>query len=166
MNRILIVVLLASALACGNEPSKEPPNEAGELEMQDFLPGTWEMNSLSVLALSHEGIADSVYSLQIREQDWLKVYRTQPSQYAFRADKKFRIYFRDIEGQPIDSAKGIWNSFGDTLMLISPEETIQYRVRYKAGSLAEYRAQMDWDQDGEEDDQFQATFRKVSQSSF
>ncbi len=166
MDRILIVMLLAAAFACGTGGTKEQAEGDGKPDMKEFLPGTWEMNSLSVLALSHDGIADSVYALQIREQDWLKVFRTQPSQFAFRADNQFRIYYRDIQGNPIDSAKGIWNSFGDTLMLISPEETIPYRVRYKPGSLAEYRAQMDWDKDGEEDDQFQATFRKVSQSAF
>ncbi len=161
-----LVLVLFVLWSCGGEPAPKEVEEPAALDLKTLLPGTWEINSLSVLVPTPDGIPDSVFAYQIRENDWKRLYQTQPAQYAFRPDNQFRIYYRDINGDPTDSVRGMWNSFGDTLVLISPDETLQYRVQYKVGSLAEFRGKVDWDKDEEEDDQYQATLRKVSQSAF
>ena len=88
----------------------------------------------------------------------------EPPIYYFQADQKFRLVHRSLQGEIFDERRGIWNTFGDTLVLIEPENTVQYIVRIGNGK-ATFRNFRDWDGDGAEDDEYQGLQRQISIST-
>lgn len=148
-------------IACQGQEAK-PAEEKGALN--EALPGAWQSVSVRVLVNSAEGLPDSSYVFEVREEEWAVRLGSQPIQWYFLPDNKYRQEFTALNGQSMSVTKGLWNTFGDTLMLIEPNATYQYVVSTGKG-LAEFRTLLDWDGDGQEDDEYLGVHRKVSQEA-
>lgn len=148
-------------MGCQGDPSGKPGNQAEEQKpLSNVLPGTWESVSIRVEVNTAEN-TDSSYLFEVREEEWGERLGTRPIRFYFQPDNKYRQEFIALDGQPLSTAKGIWNTFGDTLMLIEPNATYQYLVSTGKG-MAEFRTTMDWDGDGEEDDNYLSVQRRIS----
>ena len=158
MNRLLLllIVLLAACQSEGGESvqtTKQP-------DLKAELPGTWEAISLRVTVNSANG-QDSSYVFEVNEEQWVSRYGVQPVKTVYQPDNKYREEYYGMNDSLLNQARGIWNVFGDTLMMITPNETKQYIVSLSEGR-SEFRAMVDWDEDGAADDEYLRVNRLVS----
>ena len=160
--RFLILVLGVSAFACKQEASQqtEPGKAEQAVPLKETLPGTWESVSIRV-EVNTAGNTDSSYVFEVLEEDWAERLATKPIKYYFQPDNKYRQEFIALNDEIMSTAKGMWNTFGNTLMLIEPDATYQYQVSSSKG-LMQFSATLDWDGDEQEDDNYLGIFRKIS----
>jgi len=150
-----LFMLLHSCQSGDKEAGTPPP------DLKKELPGTWEAVSVKVQVNSAMNKPDSSATFEIKEEEWLDRMGVQPVRTYYQTDNKYRQEFRALNDTLLSISRGVWNTFGDTLMMIEPTTTYQYTISLKNG-LAEFRALVDWDGDGEEDDDYMGVHRKVS----
>ena len=149
MNRknLLALVFFLSLTACG--PATQPDMaEHAPVDLKDYLPGTWTLQSMAAWVITPESGPDS---LQFIDLD-LQKGNFYPAIHHFSSDRKFRIQFQAPDGSPADSLRGLWNAFGDTLLLIEPKGTYTYEVHAMAPDSSRWKEALDWDGDGLKDD--------------
>jgi len=155
MRFIVVFLLFIGLLSCesGSTTNDGSSAEAEEVvDLKKALPGTWESVSLKVTINSLQN-SDSSYVFQVEEENWERKLGVRPVKYFYTPDQKFRRVHYDARDSITEVTRGIWNVFGDTLMMIAEDATYQYEVSLKNG-LSEYRTYLDWDGDGEEDDEY------------
>jgi hypothetical protein len=155
-----LLILLFIFSAC-NDSAQDQQNAAATSQLNQQLPGTWEAVSVQVQLNSVNNIADSNEIFTIKEEEWIGRLGVKPVKTFYQADNKYRQEFTGLNDSIMSLNRGMWNVFGDTLMMIEPTTTYQYTVMIKSG-LAEFRAMVDWDGDGEEDDAYLGVHRKIS----
>lgn len=149
-------------LACGQVGEGEG-TASSKPDFEKLLPGTWEAVSLYVDVQSALN-EDTSFVFRINDGDWRKLFQVLPPRTYFEADNKYRIEYRDLRDSVMSFDRGIWNVLGDTLMMIEPTVTYQYILSEQNG-LIELRGMRDWDEDGEEDDEYREVKRRVSIST-
>jgi hypothetical protein len=157
----LLLGLSCLGFACQSEETAA--EEKTTVDLKTELAGTWQTVQLNVAVNSAEG-QDSFRAEQLTEVIWERQFNMEPPIYYFQPDQKYRRVHRDLSGNVVDESRGIWNTFGDTLMLIEPDATYQYVVKAGDGR-ATFRTLLDWDEDGAEDDVFQSLQRRISISA-
>lgn len=135
-----------------NCQSPAPQNSITTMDLKTTLPGTWETVAFRVNVKSVNN-TDSTYLLEVNEGEWEKLLQMRPIQTIYQADNRFYSDYKNLSDSLLRTTRGMWNVFGDTLMLISPDATYQYQVVLQADK-AEFRARLDWDGDGQEDDEY------------
>lgn len=155
---LLLIGLLA--YSCQSEP-KNQEAAAETLDLAKTLPGTWEMVSLQVQVNSFEN-TDSSYVLDIKEEEWERVFFVKPVKTYFELDNKYRRAYFNMNGDVVSEDRGMWNAFNDTLMMIEPNVTYQYIISEQPSGLLQFSALVDWDSDGEEDDEYLGVQRYIS----
>lgn len=161
-----LLLLVASFFlpSCQTDSNTNAANSAeAAFDFKDYIEGTWQTVQINVAVNSVDGL-DSFRVDNLSEKVWRSEFGVNPPKYYFQPDNKFRREHTSITGELMDEGKGMWNVFGDTLVLIEPDATYQYVVKGD-GSRVTFRTLLDWDEDGEADDQFQALHRKISVSS-
>lgn len=136
---------------------------AAQVDLKKAIPGVWESVSLQVIVHSVDN-TDSSYVFDVPEERWISTLGVKPIKTFYELDNKYRSEYRDRNDSLVNETRGIWNVFGDTLMLIAPDATYQYEVTLKNG-LGEFRSLLDWDGDGQEDDEYLGIQRYVSRST-
>ncbi len=159
-NNILLFILSIFLVACGTENNRT--EEASVTMRKDFY-GVWQGVSLKVNINAGLDIADSVSIFEIQEQQWEKTLSVKPVLTYYFPDSTYRQEFIALDGVVYDSIRGLWNVIGDTLILISPQATYQYKFKINEG-LSEYKGYIDWDSDGQEDDEYVSIQRLVSRA--
>jgi hypothetical protein len=158
---ILILAIALTNIACQQESGNQE-SEGSTPDLQTALPGTWEAVSIRVDIPTVDSTEyDSVFT--VSEEYWVDKFRIQPVKTYFQADNKYRQEFRNSMDSLLNEVKGIWNVFGDTLMLIEPNASNTYLVEIGKG-LVTLKATVDWDGDGQTDDTYKAVHRKISSS--
>ncbi len=158
-----LCVLLASILVLADcQPSKgeKEADTPPAVPLKEALPGTWESVSVKVVVHTAEG-TDTSYVFEVLEEEWPTRLGMKPIRTYFHPDNTYRQEFIDVTDKVINVARGMWNTFGDTLMLIEPDATYQYIITPTKG-MAEFRAVLDWDGDGQEDDEYLGIHRRIS----
>ncbi|MEL7119023.1 MAG: hypothetical protein AAFO07_06270, partial [Bacteroidota bacterium] len=131
-------------------------------DVAESIVGTWQAVSIRVAMNSFEGTElDSIF--EVSEEYWIDRFSIKPVITKYQPDNKYVQTFYNQYDSLINEAKGIWNVFGDTLMLIEPNATYTYQVEMDKG-LARFNALLDWDGDGAEDDEYVGVHRYVSKS--
>ena len=148
-------------VACQNEPA--PVEEDTVIDLETLLPGTWETIDIKMVLNTVNG-QDSINFVHIAEGQWGKKIGMNPPRIYYLNDNKYRKERITADGQIIETHRGIWNTFGDTLMMIEPDATYQYIVKANDQGLTEYRSLEDLDGDGEVDDEYVGVQRLVSRS--
>lgn len=158
---LLLFLGVLVAWSCRRDTDRAP--EVVKPDLKVVMPGTWAATYLNVKMPTYQS-GDTSEVFEASEEYWEAKYQVKPYRTYFGGEQKFRTVFRGVRGDVFGEAKGIWNIFGDTLVMIEPNKTVQYKVLIDKG-MAHFSAVLDWDQDGEEDDEFYAIFRQVSKSS-
>lgn len=162
MKAILFAVfLLAFTFSC-TEDSNNASAETPTRDLTQALQGTWEAKYLKIEVDSYQG-QDSSFVFEVSEETWEQEYSVKPFRTFFAADSTFRTTRRSINNNLIGEDRGLWRTFGDTLMLLQPNNTSQYKVVLDKGQ-AEWAGVIDWDLDGVEDDVYYATYRYVGRT--
>lgn len=163
-NVVIIVVLGFVALSCQPTQSEEQTDISGP-SLYEQLGGTWETTYIKVDVRSAEGKPDSSYLVEIREGDWERVFQVKPYRTYFAADSTFRTVHRGIQNDIISEDKGLWNTFGDTLMLLQPDATLQFKVAIRNG-MGHFTGFVDFDGDGATDDAYYTIRRFVGEHNY
>ncbi|MEL6970192.1 MAG: hypothetical protein AAFO02_08480 [Bacteroidota bacterium] len=167
MMRITLMILVVGSFlfgtACQADQSAHTEETVEEVDLKSALQGTWQTFQINVAINTADG-RDTFRTESLTEEVWEDVFKMEPPVYYFQPDQKYRLVHRNILGELVNQSRGMWNTFGDTLVLIEPEATYQYEVKLANGRAA-FRAFMDWDADGEEDDEYQGLQRQISISA-
>lgn len=158
---ICFLVLFIAFSACNNTADIDK-NQANteQTDLKSILLGTWQTTQINVAVNSADGL-DSFRSEYLTQAIWEKDFNMQPPIFIFQPDQKYKTIHKNLAGQILNEARGIWNTFGDTLMLIEADVTYQYIVKSGKGKAA-FRTFLDWDGDGEADDEYQSIQRQIS----
>ena len=117
----ILPVLLLGCQAESDKSIQKP-------DLQKELPGTWEAVSVNVQINSAMGNPDSTATFVIEENEWLERLAVKPVRTYYLTDNKYRQEFKSPYDTLISVNRGMWNAFGDTLMMIEPTVTYQYTV--------------------------------------
>ena len=117
--------------------------------------GDWESNSLRI-----DVKADSAYQIYIAKGEWEAKLNHRPIKTTFRPNNTYQIDYLNLQDSTFQKRRGVWNIFGDTLLLIENNSTYQYAIKMKRGYL-QYQTQLDWDNDSIEDDNYTQTDQKM-----
>jgi len=159
--KYLLVLSLVLFIACESTTEKSTAQATAAGKLVAELPGTWESVSINV-AVNTANNTDSTDQFIVEEENWQNTLGMQPVKTRFfREGNKYVREFRNLQGVLADTLRGRWNVFGDTLMLIEPTATYQYVTIFRDGKM-ELTATVDWDGDGQVDDDYYAVERKVS----
>ena len=162
MQRIFWLVILGGLIyACAPNSPEAEVEQTVNLAAQ--LPGTWEVKYMKVEVDTYQNL-DSNFVFEIGEQIWERQYAVRPFRTYFAQDSTFRTVRRSLDGANMSEDRGLWKTFGDTLLLIQPNSTLQYKVLIEEGQ-AKWAGVVDWDYDGLEDDVFYAEYRFVGKTS-
>jgi len=162
MRTVILITLLTTLLyTCTNEQEPTASNAATQ-DITAALLGTWEAKSLKIEVDTYMG-QDSSFVFEVAEENWERVYSVRPFRTFFATDSTFRTIRRSYTGQVIGEDRGLWRAFGDTLILLQSDYTVQYKVLIDKGQ-AEWAGVIDWDRDGVEDDVYYASYRYVGRT--
>jgi hypothetical protein len=166
MNRqyLYLLMLAAAVAACQPQGNANRSNNAQPIDLQKELPGIWEAVSVTIDINSAFNQTDSSFTIQVSEKEWLTQKSVKPVKTFFQTDNRYRQEFRNAQDSLLSLNRGIWNTFGDTLMMIEPTVTYQYTIAFKNG-LAAFSAFVDGDGDGFEDDEYLGVYRKISDNT-
>ncbi|MCB9300554.1 MAG: hypothetical protein H6566_07890 [Lewinellaceae bacterium] len=157
----LLTLLFLSLILTQCQPSGKPETATETpVPLAEALPGAWESILVRVAVNTAEN-TDSSYVFEIREEEWLERTGMRPIKAYFQPDNQYRQVFTAGNDTIISVARGMWNTFSDTLLMVEPKATYQYIVTIDKG-LAEFRTLLDWDGDGQEDDEYLGVHRKIS----
>jgi hypothetical protein len=158
------LAIAATLLAACQNGSAEQETLAPRVDLKTALPGVWELVSIQVRINSFEG-QDTSFVFEISEDQWESIYKVRPARTIFDAQNRYRREYRAIGGDTLSVDRGMWNAFNDTLLLIEPDTSYQFLVNMLPGKgLAEWRRMVDWDGDGQADDEYLELQRLVGRS--
>jgi len=163
--RTLALTLSCCCLALTACDTQDTPttNTPPPPAIEDAILGTWETIEIEAKAPTYEGRDTSVHHL-IEEADWSRAYGVRPAQTVFTPDGKLVRTHRLANGQVADVTNGLWRAQGtDTLLFIEPNKTFYYAYDLE-GSRLELRGTIDWDYDGEADDDYRAVLRQIART--
>ena len=166
MRILFFLATLSFLLSCNNNSSSETAQNKPQKELKDIMPGIWESVSLKVTVNSAGGKADSTYIFEVPEEEWEQRLGINPIRTYYELDNKYRSEYRAYGNDSLmNLTRGIWNTFGDTLMLIEPDVTYIYDVEIKENGTGIFRSFLDWDGDELPDDEYIGVQRYVSKST-
>ena len=164
INYHLPLILCCSLLfaGCGGGEADSPATPAVPAIAEALL-GTWETIEVETTSNTYEGRDTTVYQL-ITEADWSRKYGTKPARTVFTSDGKLQRTYFNVQGIAMDVTHGIWKAKGtDSLFVIEPNTTLQY-LHELDGSRLTLTGLVDWDSDGEADDNYRAVLRLVART--
>lgn len=159
---IIFFLPLLILWSCQPAEPTEADNEPERVSIHDQMLGTWEAKYLKVDVDTYEN-TDSSFTFEVSEEYWERTYKVRPFRTYFAPDSTFRTVRRNVQDYVVGEDRGLWRTFGDTLMLLQPDATLQYKVRLEKGQ-AYWAGLVDWDGDGREDDTYYAEFRYVGRT--
>ena len=159
----LLSIVCCLFYSCSSEPTADTPTAPGP-SLKEAMPGVWESVSIRVNINTADN-SDSTRIFEVPEENWEQMLGIKPIRTYYELDHKYRTEYRTRLDSLANMKRGMWNVFGDTLMLIEPDVTYQYIVALKPNGLAEFRSTLDWDGDGQEDDEYLGVQRFVSKST-
>lgn len=153
MRYFLLLFSLFLLFGCGAADTSQRTTQApAPVDLKSEMPGNWQTVSFRVTINALDSLSEpSIF--EVGEDAWLEKMGVQPIQMQFTSNNKFRQEYLDASDSLLQLTRGIWNVFGDTLMLIAPDATYQYQVEL-TGDQAQFRCYLDWDGDGQEDDEY------------
>lgn len=161
MNKLPFFLALAFLASCAGEPGTDSKTEKEDLATA--LPGTWESVSLRVDINTVDG-TDTSYVFEVREEEWMNRLGVKPVKTYYKLDNKYEQVFTSLTDTVLSTSRGMWNVFGDTLMMVEPNATYHYEAGIENG-LISLKARLDWDGDGEDDDDYLGVHRKISSAT-
>ncbi len=160
---ILLCFLALLVVGCSNTEAKEN-TESVTIPFAEALLGTWETVELEATCSTYLG-QDTTFHQLVREADWGRVYGSKPARTLYTSDGKLKRTYYNIRGEMTDVTNGLWKAVGeDSLFVIEPNTTMSYKHELD-GSRLTLTGKVDWDYDGEEDDDYRAVLRLVSKTN-
>lgn len=122
--------------------------------------GTWENSHMTVAMKTYQG-TDENQELDARGEKWEQELKIKPIITTYRSDSTFTSEYFGLDGNPIGKEEGTWWVRNDSLILKSQGYDNAYHVRFTEDGMAHFVSYLDWDQDGEADDLYGSTQKRV-----
>jgi hypothetical protein len=160
---LLFYALPLLLISCKNEtPAVDSAPPA--VDISEALLGTWETIEVEANSPTYQGLDTTIHQI-IREADWGRLYGVRPARTEYTADGKLKRTYYNANGQITDVTNGLWKAKGaDSLFVIEPNTTLNYRHELNGERLT-LTGIIDWDFDGEKDDDYRAVLRLVSRTN-
>ncbi len=158
---IAYLFLLPLLFACGTEQTAEEQTPPPRGIPHESLYGIWEGVSFHINVNSFENKPDSSFVFEVSEGDWEQKLQVKPVRTIYLPDSTYVQEFRGLKGEIYESNKGLWRTLGDTLLLLERDAQYLYDSRIADNGLLWLRSLVDWDGDGQEDDEYLAAHRLV-----
>jgi hypothetical protein len=157
-------------MACNQPEGKKAAQSSkknapiADTELVKALVGTWESISLQITMPSWNG-SDSTGYVTADESNWETIMQLKPVTTVFNSDHTYYAEYYDLNGQLVNRPSGTWEIRGNTLTY--KEEVpvpMTFFQQVEKINETDYRFifQMDYDQDGREDDQGVGISRKIN----
>jgi hypothetical protein len=160
---ILICLAALFATACSNTDAQQQ-SEPDVVPFEEAILGTWETVEVEANCPTYLG-QDTTINQLIKEADWGRQYGTKPARTLYTSDGKLKRTYYNINGQPTDVTNGLWKLVApDSIFVIEPNTTMSYKYEFD-GSRLTLTGLVDWDYDGEKDDNYRAVLRLVSRTN-
>jgi hypothetical protein len=102
--------------SCNNSTTSSPSLlSSPEIKLDSLLPGNWINEQILIVVNTANG-TDSSYTISIKEDEWEQKLQQRPIITEYRADHTYRSEYRDLNDSLFRVSRGIWNTFGDTLL--------------------------------------------------
>lgn len=162
--RCFILLCLLATFACttDNTATSSDKNETEVMDLDKALLGTWEITEMRVKAPTYLG-GDTAFVQHIKEAEWDKLYGVKPAKTLFTEDGKLKRTHYFNNGQVADVVNGLWRIKGDSLFVIEPNITFTYFPTLE-GEKLKLIGKIDYDRDGEADDNYEANYRLVART--
>lgn len=139
------------------------PEQAKATDISEGLLGTWETVEIEVAYTTYQQY-DTAFTQVIREADWGKLFGVRPARTEFTADGKLKRTHLLLGGEVSDITHGLWQARGkDSLLVIEPNKTLNYAHKMDGDRLT-LTGTVDYDYDGEVDDNYRSVLRLVSRT--
>lgn len=129
--------------------------------------GEWQSETLSIV-LHTANQADTTILIDVNSRNWIKQLGIKPIKTIYYEDGRYLTEYRDSNDIVIQATKGIWTVRNDSLFLTpdSDKDSVVvygYRVNMKPNKLsAKFTTTLDFDDDGQVDDDYFSTQHKIS----
>jgi len=160
---IFLQVSLASlVLSCSDQPKAGPEQYPGS----EVLVGTWQSQELTIRLHSAYGVPDSLAEVRAKPSNWVEVMGLLPIETTFNADYTYSAVYREPDGTLRSETSGYFEMFGrDSLLihrLVPSKETIRHSWIQKNDSVYGFSSLVDYDRDGQVDDELFAINKRIS----
>lgn len=127
------------------------------------LIGTWVNESLEVDITSFRGQEGKDSLLNIKSNEWETKLKIQPIQTTYNEDGSWESNYFDLNGENVFKTKGKWWNRSDTLFMHqnNPKDEMNFYFFTIKGNKANFKTTIDWDSDGEADDQYNGWQRRM-----
>jgi len=167
---LLFVAVLYSACVSGQKENREDsiPEESTMLELQeDYLSelerafvGEWQNVSMRIKVWSYNQ-SDTSFIVDINEDNWDLKMTVKPIITTVYEDGTYTSEFRNSFDSLIYQPKGTWLIDGDSLIMEDHQAVYRYQI-FIDGDVAEFNSIIDWDGDGELDDEYFGVQKKMN----
>ena len=107
--------------------------------------------------------SDSATQVYVAKGEFETKLNHKPMRTTFRPNNTYQIDYLSLQDSIFEKRRGIWNIFGDTLLLIENDATYKYAIKMRHNYL-QYQAQLDWVNDQEMDDTYTQIDQKVTKN--
>ena len=125
---------------------------------QNFV-GEWINVSMRVWVRTYNQ-TDTSFIVDINEDNWDLKMTVKPIATTVYADGTYISEFRNSFDSLIYQPKGTWMIDGDSLIMEDHQAVYKYQI-FIDGDLAEFKSIVDWDNDGQVDDEYFGIQRKT-----
>jgi hypothetical protein len=171
MRNILFIVALSFFYSCvsGQKEDRQvvvQECEVFEEEITDYISeleqsfvGEWINVSMRVWVRTYNQ-SDTSFIVDINEDNWDLKMTVKPIATTVYADGTYTSEFRNSFDSLIYRPKGTWMIDGDSLIMEDHQAVYKYQI-FIDGDLAEFKSIVDWDNDGQVDDEYFGVQRKT-----
>ena len=164
------VFMLTMACSSGQNRSNavEADGSTGDLlygdEQEEGIAGTW-INSTIDVDLNTYNNSDTSFHVSITEDNWELKMNIKPVETIINEDGTFLNNYLDTLGNLFHTNSGIWYIDGDSLFLEDKEgELFTFHVTVN-GNLMEMHTVIDYDEDGQKDDNYFGRYKRVKKNN-
>jgi len=161
--------ILLSSCASGQKEKNANEDQIAPVEIEeeyDYISqlekdivGEWVNVSMKVWVNTYNN-TDTSFMVDINEESWDMKMNIKPIVTKINNDGTYTSEFRNSYDSLIYKPKGTWLIDGDTLIMEDHQATYRYQI-FIDGDMSVFKSMIDWDKDGNADDEYSGKQRKV-----
>ena len=164
MNQIKFLIILSATacfFSCAENKASDEKAASQDIDPR-LLYGQWRNATMKLKMNTYKG-SDSVFTLNVNENNWEEVMNIRPIRTFFWADNTYNSMHIDLKDSLFYNPAGRWYLKKDSLFMVDtfPQKGPVYKYKLRTdGKTAEFTGLEDLDGDGKADDEYFGTQRR------